>query len=322
MAQISTLFVIWSAASAVFEVPTGALSDIVQRKHLLLAAPVLTFVGFSLWFLIPSYVGFAAGFLLWAASSALVSGTWEALVYEDLEAAGRASEYATIASRAAAASWTAVVVASLLAAPLFALGGYGAVFGVTLVVLAVQAWLALGLPRVKPCRDVEVGYVGTLRTGLMQVLRRRRIRWLVVAAVILAGLAGVEEYLPLLLRSEGFGAAGVSLLFTLFPLAAAAGGAAASRLRDVPSRAFLAVLLTSSIATVAADLLAPAWIGLSALVCWYGLVECARVVAGVWLQHAAQSEARATVTSVVGFGSELAVIVLFLAVAAGDVIAR
>ncbi|MGI8647881.1 MAG: MFS transporter [Mycobacteriales bacterium] len=322
LAQISTLFVIWSVASAVLEVPTGALSDIVQRKHLLVVAPLLASAGFCLWFLIPTYIGFAAGFLLWAASSTLVSGTWEALVYEDLHAAGRPLEYATVASRAAVASWMAVVAASLLAAPLFALGGYGAVLAVTLVALIAQAWLALSLPRVTACRDVEAGYLATLRAGLMQAMRRGRIRWLVIAAVVLAGLASVEEYLPLLLRADGFGAAAVSLLFTLFPLAAAAGGAAAPALRNVASGVLIVVLLVSSIAAVATGLWAPVWIGLPTLVCWYGFVECARVSAGAWLQHAAQSDARATVTSVVGFGSELAVIVLFLTVAAGDVLAR
>jgi len=66
--------------------------------------------------------------------------------------------------------------------------------------------------------------------------------------------------------------------------------------------------------TVVVAAFAPIW-GLIALAVWYGMVEFARVVADVRLQHAVRGPARATVTSVAGFGAEVAAVLLFLAVA-------
>lgn len=53
--------------------------------------------------------GFAAGFVLWGAGSALASGTWEALVYDELVAVGATSEYARLVGRAEVAGAGGVI---------------------------------------------------------------------------------------------------------------------------------------------------------------------------------------------------------------------
>ncbi|GAB3373466.1 hypothetical protein GCM10027452_31840 [Micromonospora halotolerans] len=83
--QISSLFVLWSAAGILLEVPSGAWADAVSRRLLLCLAPLLTAAGFALWVLVPSYPAFAAGFLLWGAGGALRSGALEALVWTELD---------------------------------------------------------------------------------------------------------------------------------------------------------------------------------------------------------------------------------------------
>ncbi|MGH3430278.1 MAG: hypothetical protein ACRDQZ_22370 [Mycobacteriales bacterium] len=59
----------------------------------------------------------------------------------------------------------------------------------------------------------------------------------------------------------------------------------------------------------------PAW-GFMAMVWWYGVVEFTQVLVGAWLQHGVHGEARATATSVTGFGGEPAVITMFVTIAA------
>src|SRR5690606_3866281 len=89
-AQISALFVIWSVASLALEIPSGVLADLVPRRSLLVAGPLLAAIGYALWVAIPSFASFAAGFVLWGAHSALQSGALEALVYEELDRHGMA----------------------------------------------------------------------------------------------------------------------------------------------------------------------------------------------------------------------------------------
>jgi MFS family permease len=58
--QISSLFVIWSVSSMVFEVPSGAWADATSRRRLLIVGPLLTAVSFALWVAHPSFWVFAA----------------------------------------------------------------------------------------------------------------------------------------------------------------------------------------------------------------------------------------------------------------------
>jgi hypothetical protein len=75
------------------------------------------------------------------------------------------------------------------------------------------------------------------------------------------------------------------------------------------------LIAVSSLAVGLAGWTGPAW-GFAAVVWWYGVVEFTQVLVGAWLQHGVRGEARATVTSVAGFGGELAVIAMFVTIAA------
>ena len=70
------------------EVPSGAWADTVDRRWLLILSGIVYAAAFAFWIVWPTYLGFAIGFVLWGASSALMSGTFEALVYDELDPAG------------------------------------------------------------------------------------------------------------------------------------------------------------------------------------------------------------------------------------------
>ena len=90
--------------------------------------------------------GFVAGFVLWATSSALVSGTFEAYAYASLDALGQAHRYPGFIGRAHAVTQLAVLVGIALGGPLFALGGYRLAGVVSTLVCVMTIPLALDLP--------------------------------------------------------------------------------------------------------------------------------------------------------------------------------
>ncbi|MFD6155589.1 MFS transporter [Nocardia sp. NPDC060256] len=144
--QISSLFAIWSTTAFLLEVPSGAWADTVSRRALLVLSGVLLTAGFALWTLLPTYLGFAAGFVLWGAAGALVSGTFEALLYDDLAARGEQSAYARILGYTRAASETAIVVGIVAATPLYLWGGYALIGWCSVGFAALHTVIALSFP--------------------------------------------------------------------------------------------------------------------------------------------------------------------------------
>lgn len=83
--------------------PSGAFADRFSRRGALVVAGVAQAGGFALWTVLPGFPAFAAGFVLWGIGGAFVSGAFEALLYDGLDAVGAAEHYPTVEGRVAAA---------------------------------------------------------------------------------------------------------------------------------------------------------------------------------------------------------------------------
>ncbi|WP_433757974.1 MFS transporter [Nocardia sp. CA-135398] len=144
--QISSLLAMWSATAFLLEVPSGAWADTVSRRGLLVTSGVLLTAGFACWTVLPTYLGFAVGFVLWGTSGALVSGTFEALLYDELVARNEQRAYPRIIGYTRAASEAAIVIAILGATPLYIWGGYPLLGWCSVAFAAVHTLVGLSLP--------------------------------------------------------------------------------------------------------------------------------------------------------------------------------
>ena len=316
-AQISSLFVIWSVSAFVLEVPTGALADVVSRRRLLVAGSAVYTAGFACWALWPSYAGFALGFVLWSASSAVVSGTYEAYVYDGLKRHDRLADYPKVIARGRALGLVANLAATLAAAPLFAAGGFALVGAVSVLVCVAQTVLALSLPPDdhrpaaapdSPGSQTLRTYRGMLAAGLAEVARAPEVRHAVLLAAALMGCLTFDEYFGLLFESLGAAVVDVPVLVALTVAGQALGAWAAERMRGgqlPPTVAAAGVLL--ALGSVTGH---PA--GVFAIAAGYGLLQAAIVVAEVRLQQLVAGPARATVTSVAGLLGEVVSVGVFV----------
>jgi len=333
--QISSLFVIWSVTSFVLEVPSGAWADTVSRRALLVLSAALYACCFAAWTYTPSYVGFAAGFVLWGASSALMSGTFEALVYDELAAVEATDAYAGLMGAAHSVAMGCNLLATVAAAPLYAVGGYDLVGAVSIVVALLQGVLALALPaapRVTTADEVSdadpgadatgrragfaTRYLGMLRTGVGEVHRRPVVRNGVLLCALLLGTTAYDEFFPLLAREQGATATAVPLLIGITVLGQMIGTALAGRTARLGSRAIAAIVAAAAVGLVAGSLLGQV-AGFVLLGVGYGLAHNATIVSEARLQDAIEGRARATVTSVYGLLSELVALVAFALFAVG-----
>ncbi|MFG2001447.1 MFS transporter [Spirillospora sp. NPDC048911] len=316
-AAISSLFVIWSVAGFVFEVPSGLFADVFSRRRLLVASPLLTGAGFALWICLPSYPAFAAGFVLWGVGSALRSGTLQALVFEELARAGATDSYARLMGRSQVLGTTAIMLANGVAAPVMAAGGYraaGAASVVACVLCAVAAWsLPESRGQGESGDDDEGPFLEVLRDGVAQVRRAPRVWGALLLAMAVMGFAALDEYLPVLARSTGASVAAVPLLMLVVGVGETAGGWLAGR-----GVRWLAPALLVAAVCMAVGALSGRPAGMAAIAVAFGVIEWARVAAEARLQERISDRSRATVMSMAGFGAEVFAVLVFAGYALGS----
>jgi MFS family permease len=316
--EITGLFALWSIVAFACEVPSGALADSMSRRRLLTIAMLLRAVGFALWIALPDYAGFATGFVLWGIAGSFTSGTEQALVYDELAAIGRAAAYPGLMGRAGTGRWLGNGVAVAAATPLYALGGYPLVGGVSVAVCLLGAYVAATLPEAPRVEEAGEGhYLANLRAGLREAAGSRAVRRLLVLGALLAGMWAVEEYFPLLAGADGVPTGLIPLLLLPQLLIPAAASALAGRF------AGLRPLLVGALLTLAALLLAVGALvrhplGLVVIALPLGILVLVEVLLDARLQDSIEGTARATVTSVAGVGAEVAAVGLFGAYAAGS----
>jgi MFS family permease len=309
---ISSLFAIWSIVAFLAEVPSGALADRWSKRGLFAVGSIVTAAGYALWILWPAYPGFALGFVLWGVGGACASGTLEALVYERLGS----PDYARVMGRAGTAGILATLAATLLAAPVYAVGGYRLVGIASVAVVTLSGLLALCLPSASESTAYEVtesnddSYASTLREGLRASVRSAHTIWAVVIAALVPGFTALDEYLPLLSRDKGAPTTLVPLLYALTALAMAAGSALAGRFRALPGRR-LALLLAAAATLLTAGALIRAVVGMVAVSAAFGILQLAMVLIETRLQEAITGRARTTVLSISGFLSEVFAVGLY-----------
>ncbi|MFU8854995.1 MFS transporter [Micromonospora sp. SL1-18] len=320
--QISSLFVIWSAAGIVLEVPSGAWADAVSRRLLLTLAPLLPAAAFALWVLVPSYPAFAVGFVLWGAGGALRSGALEALVFTELDRLDATGRYARLMGRAKTAEILSVVAAMGLAGPVLALGGYRAVGAASFAACLLAAAVASRFPEHRTAGDVgpadddgsdvnDPRWLASMRAGLAEARADRSVQTALLLVPAVAAIWGaLEEYTPLLARDTGVAVERVPLLLMLVWAGATLGGLLIPLGERLTTRGYAALLVAAALA-LAAGALARHPAGFVLIGGAFGAFQLATVLADVRLQSRITGPSRATVTSAAGMATDLSIIAVY-----------
>jgi hypothetical protein len=327
--HISLLLIIWSATSFVFEVPSGAWADTFDRRHLLVLSAGIYAAGFATWMIWQTFAGFATGFVLWGLSSALMSGTFESLVYDELVERGAAGAYPSLIGWAHSTAMLTNLVATVLAAPLLAAGGYPLVGWASAGICGGQALLAATLPvsrkARRPTHDSPLAeteraasrYLSMLRAGLAESRHHPEVRRVLLLAAGMVGLTAYDEYFPLVARAHGAHTADIPLLIAITVAGQAVGTALVGRTARLPAKA-IGVLLGAGAVLVSVGALVTPYAGFVGIGVGYGLLNNAMLVGETRLQDTITGPARATVTSVLGLLEEVVALTVYGAFALGS----
>jgi hypothetical protein len=321
-ARISLLLLIWSVVSIAAEVPSGALADRFSRRWCLASAGVLQACGYLCWLGWPEFAGFATGFVLWGLGGSLVSGAFEALLYDGLAEVGAEDQFARILGWVTAVDLMVELPIAVAATLLFSAGGYQLVGWVSIGVCLAAAVLATRLPeasrRGTDEGDEGLGYVATLRVGIAAAARPG-VLGVVVAAALVGGVDAVEEYYPLIAAGWGVPSGWVPMATVGISVAAAIGAATAAALGRRSSLTIAVSLGAGALALLAAWLVHDP-IGLVGVSVFAGLHQATLVVSEARLQERVPGPTRATVTSVAQVGVELSALAVYVAWALGGLV--
>ena len=327
--EISVLFIVWSTTAFVFEVPSGAWADSFDRRHLLVVSALVYAAGFATWMTWQTFAGFALGFILWGLSSALMSGTFESLIYDELVEREAPDRYPALIGWAHSTAMVANLVATAAAAPLLAAGGYPLVGWASVAICGGQALLAATLPvsmmarrpaHGSPLTETEratTRYVAMLRAGLAESRHHPDVRRVLLLAAAMVGLTAYDEYFPLVARAHGVATADIPLLIAITVAGQAIGTALVGRTARLSARAIGGLLAVGALLVSVGALVTP-YAGFVGIGIGYGMLNNAMLVGETRLQDTITGPARATVTSVLGLLEEVVALLVYAAFVVGS----
>ncbi len=309
--QIGILLSIWSATSFLFEVPSGVIADKFSRKYVLLAGQLLRFVGYLCWVIFPNFLGFAVGFFFWGVKSALTSGTFQALIFDNLKFEKRESDFTKIYGSTKTIAFLAILVASALSS-LFAGFGYPIIMILSCVSLLLSS-VSIILVNEAPIAEStnETGYFDLLKSGLRTIVKKPNVLYLTIFLSLSFALGGaLDEYWTLFAEGAGVPHYGLGIFLGLMSAVQASGSFFAHLLEKEKTKFFyLAFLLNGLFLLMAAYLY-----NIFALIFLVIFSLSFTVIQTIFegrLQKSLSSESRATASSVNGFLTEIGVIVVY-----------
>jgi MFS family permease len=310
--QISICLIAWSAVSFVLQVPSGVIADRHSRRWILAIAQLGRGAGFAIWIVYPHFWGFLCGLLLWGVKSAFTSGTFEALLYDELAARGAADAYTRVFGRTRAVQAIGVLLAALVSAAV-ARWGYGPTLWASSgsALLAIAA--ALALPRA-PAQVLaaEPDYLHQLRQGLAISFRRPAVLdILMFSSIVLALGAALEEFWPIFGARVGVSRAAIALFVGAQNAIEALVSFVAWRIATLRPRDFQALFAFGGALLIAAAAAFKPW-AMVLLAVYSGLMKLVSVVFEGRLQHAIGSSQRATIGSVKGFMAQVGITGLYV----------
>lgn len=233
---IAVLEAVWVGVSAVLEMPMGAFADIVgKRKSLVLAFGFIS-GGNLILGLAQDFSHLLLSMVVFGVGLALVSGSFEALIYDSLDESERQNRYSRILSNLKSLSLLAAAIASVTGAWMYSLDPR-LPFYLTSFVILIAAVLSLYL--IEPPIDSEkyswMAMRTKIRSAIGQMYKSNRVRneslgLILIGVFVVITLEVLDD---LLVIEIGFTEHSVGYLYAILAIV----GAVAAQFSDRLSKA-------------------------------------------------------------------------------------
>jgi MFS family permease len=315
LAQISLLLAIWTITPFLVEIPTGILADHWNRKNMLVIGGLLHAGCYVLWYFSEGFWLFALGFVLWGISGAFLSGSTEALLYDNLKKEGREESFDKIYGQAEFYTGISTGISMFLGGFLSQTLGMDSVlilsslmslFGTVLASLLPEANLFKENARAAHEKE-EIKVMDTLKDGIGFLVGKWEHVILVVIAIAVVGTAEIiDEYDQLIAGSFGLSLTWVGIWGGGRYLLDALGSKLAYRFKGLLEKLGIkhpfSIIWVLSLASVLCLLLSGLWKNLWLMIlygCFYLVMSSCRILQEDYLQKKIDEQGRSTVHSMV-----------------------
>lgn len=151
----------YSLASALFEIPSGYLADVIGRKKTLVLGSFMGALGFALYSIQQSFIAFLIAEIIMGIGQSFISGTDSAMLYDTLEETNKTEKYIAFEGKITSLGGFAETGAALLGGIIASLSGFTQVFIIQAIVAAMAIPAALALR--------ETNRKKLLHTGIAQI---------------------------------------------------------------------------------------------------------------------------------------------------------
>jgi MFS family permease len=195
--EISILFGWWTLVALISELPTGTLADKYSRRTVIILSDILQALTFVVWFLMPTFTGYAIGFLLWGISFALNSGAFQAYLYDELDISNKSRSFTKIFGRSQSMTSIGMIIAYVVASIIGP--NYSLALVLSIAMSLISAYIASLLPSSpKNNEGIETSQLKLLKSAIVEVSESKvLIRIVLTLSIVMAISAAMSEYIPL-----------------------------------------------------------------------------------------------------------------------------
>ncbi len=317
-AGISLLFIIWTIGCIAAYFPVSFLANKFSPKNIILFGQIMKIAAFLLWFLCPTFWGFAIGFLLWGIQCATYDIAFESLVYDELGALRQKRIYTKINGRKCAIDTIGMVISTV--GSLMLAWGYNVIAGASIAALVVSVFFILRLNvSSKPMKTKIPSVKKTLRASINLLKKSPYVLSIMILVSALTSFMYIDDYLGLIGTEMGVPENFVGGIFVLAFICQSLGSAVSYKLEHLKEKTLYMGVISLGLMFFAISLFftvpALALFGL-----FYLVLGVVRNLAFLNFQHRISSSCRTFVLSIKSTVEQLFSILVYAIIGLGTVL--
>lgn len=107
------LLSLWYVVGFLFELPSSVWADRYSRKKMVIVGEVASAIGYVCFWMSPNVWGVTLGFIIWGLRGALVTGTLEAYLYDELKHHNQTAQFTMLQGHRSAVTWVGILLSGL-----------------------------------------------------------------------------------------------------------------------------------------------------------------------------------------------------------------